>query len=156
MNVQVGASIPRTVELQPVPPAIIEIAPSYREYRVIRVRDEIVIVNPRSYEVVEVIHTSGGGGARVGQQQQRGRSLELTAQQRQLVLRHVREGRTASTTRQIRVTEGQPLTERVELETIPQEIITEVPTLREYRYFVSGQEVVIVDPSTNVVAEVIR
>jgi len=116
-----------------------------------------VIVNPQTYQVVEVIRT-GGGGARVGQAAPRGgQSLQLTAQQRQLVLRHMREARTSTTTtRTVRVTEGQPLTERVELETIPQDVITEVPTLREYRYFMSGNEVVIVDPSTNVVAEVLR
>jgi len=141
-----------------VPQAIIAVAPQYREYRLIRVHDEVVIVNPRTYEVVEVIRTSGGG-ARMGQAAgpRGGHSLQLTAQQRQLVLRHVREARTSSTTTtQVRVTEGQPLTEHVELETIPQDVITEVPTLREYRYFMSGNEVVIVDPSTNVVTEVIR
>lgn len=151
VDVRVGGSIPRTVELHPVPQAIIEIAPRYREYRVIRVREEIVIVNPRSYEVVEVIRISGNRSAQRAQQR-----LELSAQQRQLILRHARQAREARVTTEVRVTEGRPLEQRVELHTIPQEIITEVPTLREYRYFVTGEQVVIVDPSSNMVTEVIR
>lgn len=54
-SVSVGTAIPRSVTLHPLPPAIITIVPAYRAYRFIRVGEQIVIINPASYEIVEVV-----------------------------------------------------------------------------------------------------
>jgi hypothetical protein len=150
VNVRVGSTLPRNVTLVAPPPALIEIAPRYRDYRVVRVRDELVIVEPGTYRVVEVVHLSSG---RVGQAG--GRTLMLTAQQREIVRRHALESYSGTTTR-IRVVPGRPLSQQVELMPLPDEVYSEVPTLREYQYFVSGRQIIIVDPSTKVVAQVIR
>lgn len=55
-KVSIGASVPRTIELHPLPPKVVEIVPAYREYVYFIVADgTIVIVDPDSYEVVYVI-----------------------------------------------------------------------------------------------------
>jgi hypothetical protein len=151
VNVRVGATLPRSVTLVAPPPALIEIAPRYRDYRVVRVRDELVIVEPGTYRVIEVVRLSGG---RTGQSGTTG-TLTLTREQQEIVRRHARQARVTSTQR-IEVREGRPLAAEVELHTLPSEVFVEVPELREYRYVVTGDQIVIVNPQTRVVTEVIR
>jgi len=55
-KVSIGVSVPKTIELHPLPPKVVEIVPAYREYVYFIVADgTIVIVDPDSYEVVYVI-----------------------------------------------------------------------------------------------------
>lgn len=51
----VGTAIPRSVTLHRLPPAIISIVPEYEGYEFILVRDDIVIIDPDTYEIVDVI-----------------------------------------------------------------------------------------------------
>jgi hypothetical protein len=52
---RVGTAIPRSVGLHRLPPSIVEIVPAYEGYDFILVRDEIVIIDPDTYEIVDVI-----------------------------------------------------------------------------------------------------
>lgn len=54
-NISVGTVVPRTVELHPLPPTIIEVHPAWRGYRFILVEDEIIIIEPGTYRIVAVI-----------------------------------------------------------------------------------------------------
>ena len=54
-SVNVGTAIPRSVTLHPLPPAILTMVPAYRSYRFVLVRDDIVIIDPDTYEIVDVI-----------------------------------------------------------------------------------------------------
>ncbi|MBV6486526.1 MAG: hypothetical protein GHHEDOFH_00460 [Pseudorhodoplanes sp.] len=54
-NVTVGAVVPRTVELHPLPATVIEVYPQWRGYRFVLVSDEIIIIEPSSYKIVAVI-----------------------------------------------------------------------------------------------------
>ena len=54
-NVSVGTVVPRSVRLVTVPRQIIEIEPEWRGYEYFMVGDQIVIVNPRSMEIVAVL-----------------------------------------------------------------------------------------------------
>lgn len=54
-NISVGATVPRTIELHPLPATIVEVYPQWRGYRFILVRDEIIIIEPGSYRIVAVI-----------------------------------------------------------------------------------------------------
>jgi hypothetical protein len=57
VQIRVGAVVPRTVELRPLPATIIEIVPAYRSYRYILVdEDTIVIVDPTDWTIVDVIN----------------------------------------------------------------------------------------------------
>ena len=57
ITINVGVAVPRTVELYSVPEDIIVIVPGYRRYRyfVIGDPDRICIVDPETYEIVEII-----------------------------------------------------------------------------------------------------
>ena len=51
----VGTTIPRSVTLHRLPPAIVTLVPEYEGYEFILVRDDIVIIDPDTYEIVDVI-----------------------------------------------------------------------------------------------------
>lgn len=56
IEVNVGVVVPRTVELRPLPPRIIEIVPAYRSYEYFVLADgRIIIVEPGTLKVVYVI-----------------------------------------------------------------------------------------------------
>lgn len=54
-SISVGTRVPRTVAFHPVPTEIVTIYPSWRGYEFFLVADEIVIVNPRTLEIVAVL-----------------------------------------------------------------------------------------------------
>ncbi|MGU3540670.1 DUF1236 domain-containing protein, partial [Methylobacterium sp. A54F] len=54
-NIAVGTAIPRSITLHTLPPAIISLVPAYRGYRFILVRDDILIIDPDTYEIIDVI-----------------------------------------------------------------------------------------------------
>ena len=56
VDIRVGARVPRTVELREIPPTLIEEVPTVRRYRYMVVNNEVVLVDPATSEVVEVIH----------------------------------------------------------------------------------------------------
>ena len=55
VSIRVGARIPTSVRFYPVPTAIIEIYPEWRGYDYVYVGDEILIVDPRTHEVVAIL-----------------------------------------------------------------------------------------------------
>lgn len=55
ISVNVGVAVPRSVRLYSVPQDIVVIYPAYSSYRYFIVDDRICIVDPDSYEIVEVI-----------------------------------------------------------------------------------------------------
>jgi Protein of unknown function (DUF1236) len=54
-DLSVGTAVPRSVRFVPVPSTIIAIEPSWRGYDYFMVGDQIVIVDPRSMEIVAII-----------------------------------------------------------------------------------------------------
>ena len=56
--------MPRDWHFVPVPIAVIEVVPEYRDYVFVYVEDEYVICDPDTYEVVAVIPAGGGGALR--------------------------------------------------------------------------------------------
>ena len=57
ISVHVGARIPATVHFYPLPVQVVEVYPEWRGYDFILVGDEIVIINPRSHEIVAILET---------------------------------------------------------------------------------------------------
>jgi uncharacterized protein DUF1236 len=55
VSVSVGTRIPADVRLHPLPQEVIVIYPEWRGYDYILVGDQIVIVNPRTHEIVAII-----------------------------------------------------------------------------------------------------
>jgi hypothetical protein len=56
VQVRLGARVPRSVELYEMPTTIVEEVPTLRRYRYMVVNDEVVLVDPATSEVIEVIH----------------------------------------------------------------------------------------------------
>lgn len=56
---------------------------------------------------------------------------------------------------QERVTVGMTVPTEVELVEVPETVVTEVPTVRSYRYFRWNDDVVLVDPSTRRVVQIL-
>jgi hypothetical protein len=55
VSVSVGTRIPADVRLHPLPQQVIVIYPEWRGYDYILVGDQIVIVNPRTHEIVAIV-----------------------------------------------------------------------------------------------------
>ncbi len=55
-SVSVGAAIPRKIQLEPLPPRIVQIVPQYKAYRFFVLADgRIVIVDPSTFTIVYII-----------------------------------------------------------------------------------------------------
>lgn len=53
--ISVGARVPKSVHFHPLPAEIITVYPAWRGYEFFLVRDEIIVVNPRTLEIVAVL-----------------------------------------------------------------------------------------------------
>ena len=54
-SISVGTRVPRDVTFHPLPAEIVTIYPDWRGYEFILVRDQIVVVDPRTFEIVAVL-----------------------------------------------------------------------------------------------------
>ena len=54
-SVSIGTRVPRSVGFHPLPAEIVTIYPDWRGYEFFLVGDEIVVVNPRTLEIVAVL-----------------------------------------------------------------------------------------------------
>ena len=54
-SISIGTRVPRTVSFYPLPTEVITIYPSWRGYQFFRVGNEIIVVNPRTLEIVAVL-----------------------------------------------------------------------------------------------------
>jgi Protein of unknown function (DUF1236) len=54
-SISVGTRVPREVSFHPLPTEIVTIYPEWRGYEFILVNDQIVVVDPRTYEIVAVL-----------------------------------------------------------------------------------------------------
>ena len=55
VSVSVGTRIPASVHLYPLPVEVVEVYPAWRGFEYILVGDEIVVINPRTHEIVAVL-----------------------------------------------------------------------------------------------------
>jgi hypothetical protein len=84
-------------------------------------------------------------------------SVELSPAQRTTIYRTVtREPRTVIRRPEFRVKPGDRIQETVEIHEMPRTVVTEVPVVERYRYMVVNDEVLLVDPATSEVVEIIR
>ncbi len=81
--------------------------------------------------------------------------LQLTPVQRQTIYRTVTRTKVKPAQATVQYQVGMRVPETVELYSVPQEIVTEVPAVRTYKYMMVNDRVWLVDPATSeVVAEV--
>lgn len=140
-NVSVGTRVPTRISLAPLPAVIVEEVPAYRGYSYFVVRDEVVIVQPSTHVIVDVIRLDGTSSRAARAESH----LTLTGSQRQFVLSHI------SMQPAVRLGIGQvevgtTLPRNVEMRSFSRDVTAEIPELRQYRYIVFENDVVIVNP----------
>ena len=143
-SVRAGARIPHSVRLAVLPAAVISLVPQYRDYRYVVVDDQICIVDPQSYEVVDVI-TAPGQTARMDNRGTHQGALMLTAEEKRIVLDNINLN-ARSTLALGGLAEGAPVPRDVRLQLFPERVVQEVPKLRDYKYFTAENRVAICDP----------
>jgi len=153
-RIATGVVVPRTVVLHPLPASIVEIVPDCRGCRFFRTREEIVIVEPARKTVVAVLPAGGAAHA----QSPAASKVSFTDQQREVIPKRASTLRSTATvgSSASRLVVEQEVPATIELEEFPAEIVTEVPTVRSFRYFRQDNDVVVVDPTQRRVIEVIR
>jgi len=55
VSIRVGQRIPSSVHLYPVPVEVVEVYPEWRGYYYVMVGDEILIISPRTHEIVAIL-----------------------------------------------------------------------------------------------------
>ena len=54
-SISIGARVPREVSFRPLPAEVVTVYPEWRGYEFFLIRDQIVVVNPRTMEIVAVL-----------------------------------------------------------------------------------------------------
>jgi len=138
---RVGTRIPRSVKLFAVPAAVLAIFPYYRDYRYVVEEDTICIVDPDTYEIVDILDEgtyAPGVRPQVAE-------LTLTGRERGLVLDSIPPDFPQVRLR-LRLALGAEMPANVELHEFAPLLLDQVPKLRDFRFVVSQDQIVIVAP----------
>jgi len=87
---------------------------------------------------------------------QRPATIELSPDQRTVIQRHVVRERTVHLPPRVELRVGAPVPVGVEVYSFPEEVHVEVPVLKRYRYVHINNEIVLVDPDTSEIVEILR
>jgi uncharacterized protein DUF1236 len=150
VSINVGTLLPRSVHLVGLPASVIEIVPEYRSYSYFVKDDQICIVDPSSYEIVEIIPASGQVATRSGPA-----ALTLSDEERSIVLREVDMGG-GSTLGLGALNEGSDVPRDVKVRAFPETIVQKVPKLKGYSFFTAENRLAIVDQQGSKVQLVIE
>jgi len=156
-SVSVGSTVPTSVRFHDVPRDIVTIYPEYRGKKFVVVRDEIVIIEPRTHKIVSVIPRSGRAttGTSTSVRQTTSSKLQLSPEKKRKIHDIVMRERVSPAREDIRVTVGEDVPRSLEFHTFSEEIVAEVPEIRSYRFFVKDNDVILVDPAEHRIIEVI-
>jgi hypothetical protein len=151
INVSVGGLLPGEVDLRPLPPAVVELVPEYRGYDYVVVNEEIVIVEPSTRRVVEIIREGGPTQAMEGPAR-----INLTEAQQHMLFEAVRREGVPEAPVRAELADGATVPADVTLEPVPQAVVGQIPMIERYRFFVANDQVVLVDPDTREIVDVVR
>ena len=141
ISINVGTRLPQSVRLVVLPASIISIVPEYRTYRYVVVNDQICIVEPNSYEIVEVIPVSGQSAARSGP----AATLVLSEDERAIILREI-DMAGGSTMGLGAIAEGADVPRDVQVRVFPDAVVQKVAKVKGYKFFTAENRIAIVDP----------
>jgi len=155
-SIAVGTAVPGSVQLHALPSDLVTFVPQYRGYSYFAMEEQIVIVEPSTHHIVAVVPYSGGGSRAAASAPTNARSVKLTTEQRDVVRKHVSSPRADAPARKAskRYRVGDEVEETVTVESLPETVYTEVPTLRRYRYFRQDNDLILVDPDEHRVVDV--
>ena len=143
ISISVGTRIPRSVRLVALPASIISVVPAYRSYRYVVVNEQVCIVDPNTYEIVDVIALPGQTARVDGPAGQA--TLVLTEDEKVIVLRAIDMDR-SSTLGLGTLTEGSSVPRGADVQSFPDTVVQQVPKLKGHKYFAAENRVAIVDP----------
>jgi len=158
-SLSVGTVVPRDVRFQPLPADVVEILPQYRGYSFLVVRDDIVIVEPSTYKIVDVLPRTGRSTAAGPAPAPSSHKTTFSDKDREIIRKHARSSRveqrtTGSTTTRLRV--GERLPESVEIRSFPETVYRESPSLRDYRYIDRENRTYVIEPRERTIIEEIK
>src|SRR5258706_1440382 len=157
-SLSVGTAVPRDVRFQPLPAEVVEILPQYRGYNFFVVRDDIVIVEPSTYKIVDVLPRTGRSTAAAPGPAPSSPKMSFSAKDREVIRKHARSSRTeqrttGSSTTSTRVRIGERLPESVEIRSFPETVYRESPRLRDYRYIERDNRTYVIEPRERTIIE---
>jgi hypothetical protein len=157
-SLSVGTVAPRDVRFQPLPADVVEILPQYRGYSFFVVRDDIVIVEPSSYKIVDVLPRTGRSSAGGPAPAPSSNKITFSDKDREIIRKHARSSRveqrtTGSSTTTTRVRVGERLPESVEIRSFPETVYRESPGLRDYRYIERDNRTYVIEPGERTIIE---
>jgi hypothetical protein len=147
---RIGTRIPRSVRLFLVPAAVLAIFPYYRDYRYVVEEDTVCIVDPETYEIVDILDEgtyAPGPRPQVAE-------LTLTDRERVLVLDSIPPDFPQAQLR-IRLALGAEIPPSIELYEFAPLLLDQVPKLRDFRFVVTQGQLVIVEPQDRSLALVL-
>jgi hypothetical protein len=139
ISINVGTRVPRSVHLVGLSASVIEIVPEYRSYRYFVKDDQICIVDPNSYEIVDIFPASGRVATRSGPA-----ALALSEEERSIILREI-DTQDGSTLGLGALTEGADVPRGVKVRAFPETVVQKVPKLKGYSFFTAENRIAIVD-----------
>ena len=143
---RVGYRIPRSVRLFAVPAAVFALFPYYRDYQYTVIDDTICIVDPATYEIVDVLDEGAYPPAPLRPQVA---ELHLSPSERALVLDSISPD-FPQTPLQLRMALGAEIPGGVELHEFAPLVLDRVQQLREFRFLVAQDQLVIVAPDRSI------
>ncbi|MFL5067197.1 MAG: DUF1236 domain-containing protein, partial [Xanthobacteraceae bacterium] len=156
-SVSVGSTVPTSVRFHDVPRDIVTINPEFRGKKFVVVRDEIVIVEPRTHKIVSVIPRSARGttGTATSTRQTTSSKLNLAPEKRRVIRETVIKEQAAPRCADLQISVGAEVPRSLQLRPLPDVVVTEVPEIRSYDFCIKGDDVVLIDPSDYRIVEVI-
>jgi len=82
--------------------------------------------------------------------------LNLSLEQRHTIKEFIKDLKSEAATRDVQASIGDAIPQDIDPRPMPTVVGQKVPQVKTHRFFVTGQQIVIVDPKDNKVAEVIK
>ena len=82
--------------------------------------------------------------------------LNLTLEQRYTIREIVKDKQAPTAPAGAKIAVGEPVPQGVTPQPIPSEVARKVPQIKTHRYFLTAEQIVLVDPKDNKVAEIIK
>jgi hypothetical protein len=158
-SISVGTAVPRSVQLNALPADLVTIVPQYRGYSYFVVEEQIVIVEPSSTKIVAVIPYAGGTATHAAAPApSKSRAVKLSTEEREVIRRHTSARRSDAPTPARKASRHYSVGDEVEttetIETFPETVYREAPSVRPYRYFRQDNNVILVDPEDHRVIDI--
>ena len=156
VSVSIGARVPTDIRVYDVPTEVVTLYPRFRGHKFVVVDEEIVILHPQRREIVATLPRTGAPQARAGTTGARSGSIGIS-DERRVEIREVLMSRELCRYEQrLDFTIGIPLPKTVEICEFPEQLVSDIPEIRSYRYVVRDDRVLIVDPDGYRVVDIIE